>query len=165
MTTDYKKEQEERDIIQRETKKSRMFALYMLISIPFLAIAAYFIKIDLSVEKNLRENLYWVLIFVIILILIVILSVRKTIYYSSKIIKEEFTLTEILKKWTTIDTVLILMAEIIPILGLIITWLGMPFERTWFIFLVSALLMIILMPIGLKVRSKLVVLKKYSANI
>jgi len=165
MNTDYKKQQEEREIIQRETKKPKVFALVMLISIFFLAMAAGLVKIDLRVEKNFRENLYWVLIFVIILILIVILSIRKTIYYSTKIIKDEFSLTQILKKWTTIDIVLITMAEIIPILGLIITWLGVPFERTWFIFLVSALLMIILMPIGLKVRSKLGVLKKYSENI
>lgn len=165
MTTDYKKEQEEREIIKRETKKPKMLAAGMLISIVLLVIAAYFIKIELNIEKNFRENLYWVLIFVIILILIVILSVRKTIYYSSKIIKEDFTLTQILKKWTTIDIVLISLAELIPIMGLIITWLGMPFDRTWFIFLVSALLMIILMPVGIKVRSKLTVLKKYTDKI
>jgi hypothetical protein len=80
-------------------------------------------------------------------------------------IKEGDTLTQILRKWRQIDIILMAVGETIPILGLIITWLGMPFARTGFIFLVSAILMIILMPVGIKIRSKLDILRRHIPGI
>jgi MFS family permease len=165
MNIDYKKQLEERNIIKKETRTSKLIALGMLASILVYAFLAYFVKLDFNLEKNARENIYWILIFVIILILIGILSVRKTIYYSTRMIKEGDTLTQILRKWRQIDIILMAVGETIPILGLIITWLGMPFARTGFIFLVSAILMIILMPVGIKVRSKLDILRRHIPGI
>ena len=129
------------------------------------ALMAKYIAIDLGLSQKLREDLYGILVLVIILIMIAILAVRKTIYYSPKLIKDEYNLTQVLEKWRTIDIILIAVAEAIPLLGLIITWVGLPFERTWFIFLTSILLLFILMPMSIKVRSKLSILRKQHPNI
>ncbi|MCK4835344.1 MAG: hypothetical protein KAT17_01835 [Candidatus Aminicenantes bacterium] len=161
MNTDYKREIQERELIKQVTKTPRFVAGMMLISIAVLALLAYTVKIQSNIQKTMRENIYWILIFIIILILIAILSIRKTIYYSTRFIKENDTLDQILHKWTKIDIILLASGEIIPVLGLIITWLGIPFERTGFIFLVSAILMIILMPVGIKTRGKLEILRKH----
>lgn len=165
MIKDYKKDQEERSLIKTETRTPRIIALYMLLSVAVLALLAYYVRIDFKIKQNLRENIYWALIFIIVLILIVILSIRKTIYYSPKFIRDDDSLIQILKKWKRIDIFLLTIGEIIPVLGLLITWLGMPFERTGFIFLVSSILMVILMPVGIKVRSKLDILRKHHDGI
>jgi hypothetical protein len=165
MNIDYKKQLEEREIIKKETRIPKLIALSMLASTLIYALMAYFVKLEFNLKKDLRENIYWILIFVIILILIGILSVRKTIYYSTRLIKEDYTLTQILQKWRQIDIVLLALGETIPIFGLIITWLGMPFARTGFIFLVSAILMIILMPVEIKIRSKLEILRRHIPGI
>lgn len=165
MLPDFKKDQEERSLIKTETRTARTIALYMLASIALLALAACLVKIDFHIKPELRENVYWALIFIIVLILIVILSVRKTIYYSPKFIKDGDSLVEILRKWKKIDIFLLSVGAIIPILGLLITWLGLSFERTGFIFLVSAILMVILMPVGIKVRGKLDILRKHHNGI
>lgn len=165
MNIDYKKQLEEREIINKETRVPKLIALSMLGSTLIYALMAYFVKMHFNIQKNLREDIYWILIFIIILILIGILSVRKTIYYSTRLIKEGYTLTQVLQKWRQIDIILLGVGEIIPILGLVITWLGIPFARTGFIFLVSAILMIILMPVGIKIRSKLEILRKHIPGI
>lgn len=165
MNIDYKKQHEEREIISKEIRTPKLIALSMLGSTLIITLMAYFVKLEFNLEKNLRENIYWILIFVIILILIGILSVRKTIYYSTRLIKDDYSLTQILQKWSQIDIILLAVGETIPILGLIITWLGIPFARTGFIFLVSAILMIILMPVGIKTRSKLEILRKHIPGI
>ena len=165
MITKYEKELNEREIIKRETKASLLVGIACLVSTLIYALMARYVKIEVDIGQNLRENIYGVLIFVIILIMIAILAARKTLYYSPKFIKEDFTLTQVLEKWRIIDIILMAVAETIPILGLIVTFLGMPFERTWFIFLTSGLLMIILMPMGIKVRSKLEILRKQHPHI
>jgi hypothetical protein len=118
-----------------------------------------------DLPHKLREDIYGVLIFVIILVMIGTLTARKTLYYSPRLIKEEYDLTEVLKKWRTIDIILLAAADTIPAIGLVVTILGVPFERTWFIFLTAALLMIILIPMGIKVRSKLSILRKQHPDI
>ncbi len=67
-----------------------------------------------------------------------------------------------LQKWRTVDIVLLAAAETVPIMGLVVSLLGAPFGRIFHFFVASGLLIIILMPIGLKVRSKLAVLRKQS---
>jgi len=136
-----------------------------LISTVIYALLAKFVPIDLGLPTKLREDIYGVLVLVIILIMIAILGARKSIYYSPRLIKDEFDLPQVLAKWRILDITLIALAETIPLLGLVITWLGLPFERTWFIFLTAGLLMIILMPMGIKVRSKLSILRQQHPNI
>lgn len=165
MITTYEREAEERRIIKKETRVSMIIGIAAMVATVVYALMAKYIAIDLGLNQKLREDLYGILVLVIILIMIAILALRKTIYYSPKLIKDEFNLTQVLEKWRTIDIILIAVAEAIPLLGLIITWMGLPFERTWFIFLTAILLLFILMPMSIKVRSKLSILRKQHPNI
>src|SRR4030042_808693 len=108
MVRDYNKEQEERELVKKETRVTRIIAWYMLISIVLFGAMA---------------------------------------------------------KWRRIDIFLLAIGETIPILGLCATWLGMPFERTGYIFLVSIILMFILMPVGIKIRGKLEILRRHHNGI
>ena len=56
-------------------------------------------------------------------------------------------------------------ALIIPFLSMSVTLLGIPFERTVYIFIGSAILYVILMPVGIKTRSKLQILRRYYDHI
>lgn len=158
----YEKRLKERQIIKEETRGTILIALAILFSTLCLGVIAYHIEPEPQIDKKTLETVYDVLNIVVIMMMVIILAVRRTIYYSSRFIKEDFTLTQVLQKWRTIDIVLLAAAETIPIMGLIITLLGMPFNRTFHFFVASGLLIIILMPIGLKVRSKLAVLRKQS---
>jgi hypothetical protein len=133
----------------------------MLFSVIMYGLVAYFLKVDFAIEKELLTNIYWVINFIVIIMMIIILAIRKTIYYSPRLIKEDFTLIQVLEKWRMIDIVLLAAAEIIPVFGLVVTFLGMPFNRTWHFFLASGFLMIMLMPMGIKVRGKLTILKEH----
>ena len=104
-------------------------------------------------------------ILAIVLLFIAILGIKRTIYYSPKFIKDNFTLTQVLQKWKIIDMILLAAAELIPLCGLALAFLGMPFDKTFHFFLGSALLMIILIPMGIKVRSKLSILRKHFPGI
>jgi len=165
MTTDYAKRIEERKIIKKETKKTIIFGICLLILSGAFAAVAYFIKAEAGMTADSLENVYGFVNIFVVMLMIGILAVRKTIYYSPKFIKEDFTLTQVLKKWRSIDIVLLSISEVIPISGLIMTFLGMPFDRNFHFFLTSGLLIIILMPMGIKVRSKLSILRKHFPDI
>ena len=161
MITQYESRLEERRIIKAETKHTIKISIALLLSTLFIGIAAYLVKPTPGFGRGALEELWTIFNIVIVMLTVIILAVRKTIYYSPKIIKEDFTLTQILRKWKTIDLILLAVAELIPIMGLVISFLGMPFSWTYHYFVASALLMLMLMPIGLKVRSKLTVLKNH----
>lgn len=164
MITHYERRLEERRIIQAETKGTIIISVALLISTLFMGIAAYIVKPNPGFSRDTLEELWMISNIVIVMLTVIVLAVRKTIYYSPKVIKENFTLTRILRKWKTLDLTLLAITGIIPILGLIISLFGMPFSRTYHYFVASALLMVILMPIGLKVRSKLTVLKQHTSR-
>ena len=164
MITQYESRLEERRVIKAETKYTIKISVALLFSTLCMGIVAYLIKPNPSFSRSALEELWMILNIVIVMLTVIILAVRKTIYYSPKIIKENFTLTQILRKWKTVDIILLATAEIIPILGLVLAILGMPFSWTYHYFVASALLMVMLMPIGLKVRSKLTVLKDHTSR-
>jgi len=164
MITQYERRLEERKIIKAETRNTIIISMAMMFSVLCMALVAYFIKTKAILPREELESLWNIFNIVIVMLTVIILAVRKTIYYSPKIIKEGFTLTQILQKWRTLDLVLIGLAEIIPVMGLVISFLGMPFGWTYHYFVASGLLMFILMPIGLKVRSKLTELKKHTSG-
>jgi hypothetical protein len=164
MITQYERSLEERKIIKAETKNTIKISVAMMFSVLCMALVAYFVKTKPILSRNALEGLWNIFNIVIVMLTVIILAVRKTIYYSPKIIKEDFTLTQILRKWRTLDLILIAVAEIIPIMGLVISFLGMSFSYTYHYFVASGLLMVILMPIGLKVRSKLTELKKHTSR-
>ena len=84
-----------------------------------------------------------VLNIVSIVLIIVVLAVRKTIYFSPRLVREDFTLTALLQRWRTIDIILLSFAELIAMFGLVITLLGMPFARTFHFFVSGFLLTMI----------------------
>lgn len=164
MITQYERSLEERKIIKAETKNTIKISMAMMFSVLCMALAAYFVKTKAILSHDALEGLWNIFNIAIVMITVIILAVRKTIYYSPKIIKEDFTLTQILRKWRTLDLILLAAAETIPVMGLVISFLGMPFRSTYHYFVASGLLMVILMPIGLKVRSKLTELKKHTSR-
>lgn len=165
MVTEIEKRFEERKLIKQETRTTLIISISLLISVGIYTVLAYFIKFKPLLVQEELENIFGVINIIVIMLMVVVLAVRRTIYFSPRFIKEDFTLVQILRKWRTIDIALLAAAETIPICGLVLTFLGMPFNRTFHFFLASALLMFILMPIGLKVRSKINIIKQTHPDI
>jgi len=165
MTTEIEKRYEERKLIKKETGITVTIGLAMLGTVFIYGLLAYFIKTEPMLDKEPLKNLYDMMNLIVIVLLVVVLGVRRSIYYSPRFIKEDFTLTQVLQKWRAIDIMLMAVAETIPLCGLVVTFLGMPFEKTFHFFVGGALLMVILIPMGIKVRSKISILKKTHPDI
>ena len=101
---------------------------------------------------------------VAIVLVIMVLAVRRTIYFSPRLIHDEDNLADLLRRWRTIDIVLLSFSELIALFGLVITLLGMPFVRTFHYFVAAFLLTMILMPIQWKVKDKIRNFEKYSGK-
>lgn len=162
MLTEYERRIEERKMIRQETASTIKFSLALMTSVVVLGGIAYGIRPTVTIPSDKLEKIIGIVNIAVVMMMVVILAIRKTIYYSPKIVKEDFTLRQVLQKWRSIDMILLAVSEIIPILGLVMAVLGMPFRRTFHFFVAAGLLMLILMPIGLKVRSKLAVLRKHT---
>lgn len=165
MITEIEKRFEERKLIKQETRTTIIVSICLLISVGIYTALASLIRFKPLLEQEGLDKIFGAVNLIVIMLMIVILAVRRTIYFSPRFIKEDFTLVQILQKWRTIDIVLLAAAETIPICGLVMNFLGMPFKRTFHFFLASALLMFILMPIGLKVRSKISIIKQTHPDI
>lgn len=166
MVTEIEKKYEERKVIKRETRITLIISLALLVTVGIYTALAYFIKIGPIIDDmdNLK-NVYDMINLIVIILMIVILAIRRSIYYSPRFIKEDFTLTQVLQKWRIIDIMLLAVAETIPLCGLAMTWLGMPFDRTFHFFVAGGALVIILMPVPIKIRSKLGILRKTHTNL
>jgi len=157
---EYERRSKERKIIKQETRVTILISIALLVETVILAIIAKFVKIDMSWDPKNLESITDILNIVVVVLMVVILAVRKTIYFSPRMIDKNFTLVEVLQKWKNIDMTLLSLANTINISGMMVTVMGMPFNRTFHFFVAGGLLILILMPIGLKVRSKLAVLRK-----
>lgn len=161
MTTEIEKRYEENKLIKQETRTTVLISLAILVSVGIYTALAYFVKIGpLLNDQDALKKAYDIINLVVIMLMIVILGVRRSVYYSPRFIKEDFTLPQVLAMWRAIDFILLAIAETIPICGMVITWMGMPFNRTFHFFIAGALLIIILMPVPIKVRSKLSILRQ-----
>ena len=150
-------------IIKRETKTTVLICLSMVASIIFYALISYYFsaikKISfMEISPDKLNSIFNVLNIIAIFMVVVVLAIRKTIYYSGRIIKDDFTLIQILQKWKVIDIILTAVGESISVMGLLITMLGMPIGRTFHFFITSTLVILIIMPINWKVRDKLRIL-------
>jgi hypothetical protein len=167
----YAQEIQERKTISERTRPGKKLALIMHIVNLAMALTAAFLKIDLGIDTRYIDSeeslmtLSGLLLLVIILTMIAILAARRTLYYSPRRILETDTLIDVLNKWNKIDALLMKSALIIPFLSMTVTLLGLPFERTVYIFVGSAILFVILMPVGIKTRSKLQILRRYYDHI
>jgi len=168
MTTtiaEYQQRIEERDLIKKEMKSANLYGLAVMILTILSGAVAYLLKIKQTLTTEKQDELYMAVSLVVVIVFVVILAVRKTIYYSPRLIKKEFTVTQVLQKWRVIDFILISIAGLIPLCGLVLTFAGMPFDRTFHLYLGPAILLLMLMPMTIKVRSKLSLLRKYFPDI
>ncbi len=165
MVTEIEKRYEEHKLIKQETRLTMIISIALLVSVGIYTALAGLIKFKPMVDKENLKNAYDITNLIVIVLIIIVLAVRRSIYYSPRFIPEHATLTQVLQKWRSIDIVLLALAEIIPICGLVTTILGMPFHRTFHLFLGGALLMIILMPVPIKIRSKLGILRKTHTDL
>jgi len=163
MNFEYDSFSENNALIKKETRTTVLISLSMVFSVIVYALISKFISgseeiSPVKIAPDTFTNIFNAFNIAAIFLVVVVLAVRKTIYYSPKIIKDDFTLLQILKKWRVIDIILIAVGESISILGLVISLLGMPFGRTFHFFLTSILVILIIMPMNWKVRDKLRIL-------
>jgi len=163
MIAEFEKQKVEREVIRKESHLTMIISLSLLASIAIYTLIAYLHRGSFLASRSVRDG--WnVLNIVAIVLIIVVLAVRKTIYFSPRLVREDFTLTVLLQRWRTIDIVLLSFAELIAIFGLVITFLGMPFARTFHFFVGGFLLTMILMPITWKVKDKIRNFEKYAGK-
>jgi uncharacterized membrane protein (DUF485 family) len=163
MIAEFEKQKVEREIIRKESRLTMTISLAQLVSIVVYALIAYWRGGGWHTAKAVRDA-WSVLNIVAILLIIMVLAVRKTIYFSPRLVHEDFTLGALLQRWRTIDIVLLACAEMMGIFGLVITLLGMPFARTFHFFVGAFLLTMILMPIAWKVKDKIRNFEKYAGR-
>jgi hypothetical protein len=163
MLAEFEKQKVERDLIDRESRLTMVISLSLLASIAVYALVAYLQPSRWHASKTVN-GAWSVLNIVAIMLIIVILAVRRTIYFSPRLVRDDFTLTALLQRWRTIDIILLSLAELIAIFGLVITLLGIPFSRTFHFFVSAFLLTMILMPIAWKVRDKIRNFEKYAGR-
>lgn len=162
---EYEKRFQERKLIQKETKLTIILSLAMLGSVIMLGLIAYFVNPEPIMPFKELEEIWGIINIVVIMVMVMILAGRRTIYYSKRFIQEDFTLTQVLIKWRQLDIILLAVAETIPIVGLVTDMMGMPFKQTFHFFVAGAILMILIMPVGIKVRSKLGILRQTFPDI
>lgn len=171
MLADFEKQQIEMEHIRRESRLTMIIALAMLGSIAIYALVAYLYSASgpsaaagtLAARKAVRDA--WnILNIVAIMLIIAVLAVRKTIYFSPRLVRDDFTLGALLQRWRTIDIILLSLAELIAVFGLVITLLGMPFRQTFHFFVAGFLLALINLPVTFKVRDKIRMFEKYAGK-
>jgi len=163
MLAEFEKQKQERDIIRRESRITMIISLSMLASIVAYTLIAYIFGSNRPPVKAVKDvwNIFSIMS---VMLIIIVLAVRKTIYFSPRLVNEDFTLTALLRRWMVIDIVLLAFAEGIAIMGLVITLMGMPFARTFHFFVGGFLLTMISMPISFKVRDKIRTFEKYAGK-
>ncbi len=154
MTTDYAKKTGEDRLVRKLSRPTLLFSLATLASVAACAAVAALLSGGRPLTATVK-NAWGILNVISILVIIVVLAIRKTIYFSPRLIREPFTLAELLTRWRSIDIVLISLGELVALAGLVITLLGMPFANTFHYFVSSFLLIMVLMPIPWKVHDKL----------
>jgi hypothetical protein len=163
MLAEFEKQKQERILIRQESRITMIVSLSLLASIVIYGVIAYLLKGSFLIPRRVRDA-WGILNVVAIMLVIIVLAVRKTIYFSPRLIKDDFTLTALLRRWRTIDIFLLSFAEFIALFGLVITLLGMPFANTFHFFVAAFLLTMILMPIPWKVKDKIRNFEKYSGK-
>lgn len=163
MLAEFEKQKQERILIRQESRITMIISLSLLLSIVVYGLIAYLHKGGFRFSRGVY-NAYSILNVVAIVLVIMVLAVRKTIYFSPRLVRDDYTLTDLLRRWRTIDIVLLSFGELIALFGLVITLLGMPFVRTFHFFVAAFLLTMILMPIPWKVKDKIRNFEKYAGK-
>ncbi len=163
MLAEFEKQQIEKEHIRRESRLTMTVCLALLASIAVYTLAAYLLSGNSLPGRPVRQA--WdVLNIAAIVLVIAVLAVRKTIYFSPRLVRDDFTLQALLRRWRAIDIVLLAVAELIALFGLVITLLGMPLRQTFHFFVAGFLLAMINMPVTFKVRDKIRMFEKYAGK-
>ncbi len=165
MVTEIEKRFAERQVIKKETRVPILIALALLASTVVYALISHYVKLDVEISKKSLEETTDAINLVVIVLVVLIMGVRRSIYFSPRYIDEDFNLEQVLKKWRSIDIFLMALAELIPLAGLALSLLGMGIDRTFHFFVAGGVLMLILMPLPLKVRGKISILRKSFPDI
>ena len=163
MLAEFEKLKVEQELIHRESRTTMIISLSMLASITACTLVAYLYGSGRPPGKAIND-VWNVMNIIAIVLIILVLAVRKTIYFSPRLVRDDFTLSALLQRWRPIDIVLLSFAEVIALFGLVITLLGMPFARTFHFFVGGFLLTMINMPISFKVRDKIRTFEKYAGK-
>ncbi len=152
-------------MIKDETKKTIIISLMLVFSVLIYAMISIFLSNSknfrlLNLNKEELKNIFNILNIAAILMVIIILTIRKTIFYSNRFIKDGMSLKEILTVWRSLDLILLVFGESIALLGLVITLMGVPFGRSFHFFVTSILVILIIMPVNWKIRDKLKILEQ-----
>ncbi len=151
------------NIIKEESRTTTIISLVLLTTVVIYFFLSMYVlsSLKMKVDKRMVDNLFQILNIISVVEIIIILAIRRTIYFSSKFIKSDMSLIEILRKWRSIDIALLAIAESISIYGIILTIMGLPIIKTFQFFVASALVILIIMPVNWKVRDKIRTLQRY----
>ena len=163
MLAEFEKQKIENELIRKESRLTMIVSQALLASIAAYTLAAYLFGSGSPPSRAINDA-WGILNIVSIMLIIGVLAVRKTIYFSPRLVRDDFTLGALLQRWRTIDIILLAIAELIGVFGLIITLMGMPFARTFHFFVGAFLLAMINMPITFKVRDKVRTFEKYAGR-
>lgn len=152
---------EEQTAVRNAIRQTLIIALAMLATVVIYAAIAYFVKPQWSINLSLLKTLYFIFNALAVLFILLILSIRRFIYFSPKIIGGTFDLKHILARWRSIDILFLAFAESIALLGLVITLMGISFDRSFHFFVTSGLLILILMPLEMKFSNRITALKNH----
>lgn len=130
-----------------------------------LALISYYGNFKQTMVTAELEELRNIVSVAVVVVMVAILALRRSVYYSPRLIRANFTLTQVLQKWRRIDIIMLSVSSLIPICGLVLAVLGLSFDMNFHFFLGSGILMVILMPVGIKVRSKLSILRQQFPDI
>jgi hypothetical protein len=152
---------EEQSEVRNAIRQTFVIALALLATVVIYAALAYFLKPQLNISLSLLKTLYFIFNALAVLFIIMILSIRRFIYFSPRIVGKEFDLQRILARWRSIDLLFLALAESIALLGLVISLMGISFDRSFHFFVTSGLLILILMPMEMKFNNRITALKNH----
>jgi len=160
MQTEFERKQIENELIRRETRSTLWYSLGIILTILIYTAIAYLIHPSGKPSGKI-VNAWQISNIIAIVLVAVVLAVRRTIYFSPRLLKGEAKLSLILKKWCSIDRKMLLFGELMGGLGLVLTLLGMPWKHTSHFFVAAILVTMVLMPIPWKVKDKIRYFEKF----
>jgi len=152
-------------LISRKTRGAIKTGRILLLLHTLLAVLTYFSPPLAPQDAQTVQNLYGGVNFMVILHLIIVFSLRKTIYLSRRTVPDGTGLPEVLERWNRLDTRFLSSTALIPLAASAAHCLGLGWAQLWHLFLTALLFTLMLMPMGIKVRSRLGMLRRLHPDL
>jgi len=165
MATEFEKKNRFSQLIKQETRLTMRISLFIQASILVYTLLAFLLKNKPLLPMKTMASIWSVFNVITVLIVILVLALRKSVYFSAKLLPAPGDVVGLLRNWRSIDLTLLGLGESIGIFGLIMAVLGMPFKQTFHFFVGAFLLNMIIMPIAWKVMDKIDYFQKYSGSL